>query len=141
MDAFVALCYQMNKKVDVHNVSTSEIHFILQNIKLESPPPSNLVSRIGTLKRDPGMFSAWSETTICITKDFFMHVYPIKNPGGETGGGKKGKKVDFDWSLPHYTINLHQLKSVEMKKEDLKLVIQQHKSNFKPTKPNKKEIK
>ena len=78
----------MNQKIDIHNVSTSEIHFILQNIKLESPPPSNLVSKIGTLKRAPGFFSSWTEGTVCITKDFFMHVYPWKDAGLSEGSSQ-----------------------------------------------------
>ena len=103
----------------------------MSNIKLEAPPPSNLVQNIGTLKRDPGIFSGWRETTVCITKDYFLHIYP------ET----QKDNTDFDWSRPHITINIHQIKLIENKVEDMKMVIHQHKPTFKPVKPNKKEIK
>lgn len=95
------------------------------------------------------MFSAWTDASIAITKDYFMHIYPwkdnrmeesIKNSGkaGAAKADKNKKGIAFDWSKPSYTINLNNIKSVEMKKEDLKLIITQSKSKFVPTKPDKK---
>ena len=46
---------------------------------MQAAPASNLVTRVGVLKRDPGMFSHWTESTVVVTKDKFMHVYPFKD--------------------------------------------------------------
>jgi len=62
-------------------------------------PSSNLLKKAGVLKRDPGVFSAWTEATCAITKDNFMHVYPVKDERGpdatvSKNGAKKSNKKD-----------------------------------------------
>ena len=89
------------------------------------------------------MFSYWTESTVVVTKDKFMHVYPFKDllavqnllqnnngsnetekdlmndaVGGQGAGGgdkkkKSGGKLELDWSRPYMSINLSNLKTVE----------------------------
>lgn len=79
LEAFVTLCYQLGHKLDFNNVSIVEFSKVLREVRLQTPPASNLVTRVGVMKRDPGMFSSWTDSTIVITKDNFMHVYPFKD--------------------------------------------------------------
>jgi len=75
--------------VNIHNVSTSDVHYILKNTKLDSVPDSNLLKKVGVLRRDPGVFSAWTDATCIITKDNFMHVYPSKDERGPPNDSSK----------------------------------------------------
>jgi len=41
-------------------------------------PPSSLIKKSGILQRDPGTFKSWTDSTIIVTKDEFVHVYSFK---------------------------------------------------------------
>ena len=79
LEGFVTLCYQLNVKLDYSQVTIDDVTKVLRSVKLQAAPASNLVTRVGVLKRDPGMFSHWTESTVVVTKDRFMHVYPFKD--------------------------------------------------------------
>jgi len=48
---------------------------LLQNIKLDTAPKTNLIQMEDTLMRDPGVFSSWTSCNVILTKDSFIHVY------------------------------------------------------------------
>ena len=120
---------------------------MLRSVKLQAAPGSNLVQRVGVLKRDPGMFSQWVECSVVVTKDKYVHVYPFKDMmapqkllqssdnrdqsdqvtldsvlGQSSDKKKTGGKVDIDWSRPFASINMLNVRGIEPKK-DMKMEI------------------
>lgn len=156
LEAFVTLCYQLGEKLDFNNVTIDDVQKVLRTVRLQAAPASNLVSRVGVLKRDPGMFSTWTDSTVVVTKDKFMHIYPWKDPAApqklleQKGVGlfsnknegmttlegaagqstdkkkQKPKSIAFDWSRPVASINIANIKSIDFKKDN-KIEITQNK--------------
>jgi len=54
---------------------------------MRMPPESDLITRKGILKRDPGKLSKFKDATALITKDRFLYVFDFPKK-------KKGDKGD-----------------------------------------------
>ena len=76
---FATLCFQLKAQINFKRVSIDDVSKVLRSVRLQPAPHSNLVVRVGVLKRDPGMLRQWTESTVIVTKDNFMHVYPFKD--------------------------------------------------------------
>jgi hypothetical protein len=55
----------------------------LVSVRLEKSPQSNLIRKAGTLLRDPGVFSSWTTSSVILSKDNFLHVYPWRDASME----------------------------------------------------------
>lgn len=75
----MALCYQQGIKFDFQDAKMGQIQEVIKRTYLESAPNTTLVKKSGVLKRDPGMFAYWTESTVLLTRDNFLHVYPWKD--------------------------------------------------------------
>ena len=76
---FATLCFKLKIQLDFKRVTIDDVTNVLRTVRLEPAPQSNLVIRVGVLKRDPGMLRQWTESTVVVTKDNFLHVYPFKD--------------------------------------------------------------
>ena len=113
-----------NKQIDIQSCAVFEFQHFLEKIKIEVPPSTNLVAYQDVLKRDPGMFSSWSASTVLLTKDNFVHIY------NKNYSLSQIQKREVDLSNPLFSINLNNISNVDSKgKKDLKIEIQQFKAN------------
>ena len=111
----------------------------MRSLSLDPAPTTCLIQKCGTLKRDPGMFSAWTDCSVILTKDNFFHVYPWKDSNiGNTEQTQNSWSMVMDLSQPLYTVNLNNVKSIQLQK-DCKLEIQQSKTS--KVSKSKRELK
>ena len=78
--------------------------------------------------RDPGVFSSWTTSSVILSKDNFLHVYPWKDTSmDDTSDPQKTAAVTailFDWSSPVFSININCLETIELpakNKKDYKI--------------------
>lgn len=63
-----------DESIDVKNIQTSESISILRKQLLPNCPASSLIQKISVLKRDPRILQKWTDATVIVTNDHFMHV-------------------------------------------------------------------
>ena len=83
------------------------------------------------------MFSYWTDSTVLLTRDNFLHVYPWKDPTAlnkhqqitdpAKEKGKSESLLPLDLSQPLYTVNLGNLKSFDLKLKELRIELVQNK--------------
>jgi hypothetical protein len=83
LEAIVTLCYQQHRKINLEQATPGEIQDFLVSVKLEKSPQSNLIRKAGTLLRDPGVFSSWTTSSVILSKDNFLHIYPWRDASME----------------------------------------------------------
>lgn len=77
IQAFNALCIDLGKKCDLARNNILEVQHVLESMKIEDAPRSNLIEMQDVLMRDPGVFSSWTDCLVILTKDSFMHIYEL----------------------------------------------------------------
>ena len=98
IEFFSLLCKTLKKKANVNNICQ-----ILAGTKLDLPPESAHIKKIGVFKRRPGVFTFWIENSAVITEDNFFHVYPMKDPQLSKS---RGLSNIVDLAMPIYSLNL-----------------------------------
>jgi hypothetical protein len=76
LEAFTSICHQVKLNVDLNNIQLDQFFKVLKSVRLDPAPISKLIQRVGLLQRDPGLFKGWKDSTVVLTKDLFVHIYP-----------------------------------------------------------------